>query len=311
MRVLVCGSFNLDHVWTTEQLPEPGATRSGRYASGPGGKGFNQAVGCARAGAATGFIGALGRDPAAELARSLAADNGIALFAQTVDHLPSGTAAVLVDGAGRNLIVVALGANLALSPAFVRRTVAAHRGADVFLAQLESPVDTIRAGLEAAREAGQFTVLNPAPADARVDAGLLAACELVTPNETEFVAMVAGLGGPALDAGAVAGLDDAALLAACRVLGCPRVLVTLGGAGCVLVADGRVTHHAAAPVACLDSTGAGDAFNGALCARLTEGATLDEAIGFATRYAGLSTERAGAALSMPTRAELDARFPAR
>lgn len=306
--VLVVGSFNLDHVWTTAQLPEPGATRSGSYASGPGGKGFNQAIAAARAGAASCFIAALGSDAAAGIARDLADADGLHLAIETVPDQPSGTAAVLVDAAGRNLIVVALGANLHLTPGFVTGAITSQADARVLLAQLESPPDTIRQALRHGRAHGLFTVLNPAPADASVDAGMLAACELITPNESEFSALMHRFDGLEVAPEAVAGLDDEALLVACAVLPCPRVLVTLGAGGCVLVEAGQVTRLRAETVDCIDSTGAGDAFNGALCARLADGDTLHEAIVFAGRYAGLSTERRGAALSMPAGADVARRF---
>jgi len=307
-RVLVVGSFNLDHVWATARLPEPGATRSGRYASGPGGKGFNQAIAAVRAGAATCFVGALGEDAAAGIARGLAAENHLELAIEPVPAQPSGTAAVLVDEAGRNLIVVALGANGHLTPSFVAGAIDGHGEARVLLAQLESPSDTIRHALAHGRERGLFTVLNPAPADAEVDAAMLQACELLTPNESEFSALMHRFDGLEVAPDAVAGLDDEALALACAVLPCPRVLVTLGAGGCVLVEAGRVTRFAAEAVDCIDSTGAGDAFNGALCARLAGGAPLHEAIAFASRYAGLSTERRGAALAMPMATDVARRF---
>lgn len=307
-RVLVVGSFNLDHVWTTAQLPEPGATRSGHYANGPGGKGFNQAIASVRAGARTCFVGALGDDAAAVLVHELAARDGLSLAIQTVAGQPSGTAAVLVDGAGRNLIVVALGANLHLSPTFAGEAVAAHPDARVLLAQLESPAATIRLALERARAGGLFTVLNPAPADAVLDAAMLRACDLVTPNESEFVGLVGFIGGATVPADEVAMLDDASLVQACSHLPCPRVLVTLGSSGAVLVEAGVATRFPAEAVDSIDTTGAGDAFNGALCARLAQGVALHDAIRFAGRYAALSTERRGAALAMPGFADVARRF---
>ncbi|WP_321167733.1 PfkB family carbohydrate kinase [Alkalisalibacterium limincola] len=242
------------------------------------------------------------------MARALAAENQLVLEIESVPAQPSGTAAVLVDAAGRNLIVVALGANLHLTPAFITDAIGGHAGARVLLAQLESPAGAIRHALEHGRERGLFTVLNPAPVDAQVDAAMLQACELITPNESEFSALMHRFDGLEVAPEAVAGLDDEALALACAVLPCPRVLVTLGAGGCVLVDSGQVTRFAAEAVDCIDSTGAGDAFNGALCARLSEGAPLDDAIVFAGRYAGLSTERRGAALAMPTAADLARRF---
>ena len=188
--VIVVGSYNQDHVWTSDALPAPGATRLGRYASGPGGKGFNQAVAAARVGAATTFITALGEDAAADIARGLASDDGIELRAEVHAALPSGTAGIFVDGEGRNVIVVAPGANEALSVEFIAGQSDAFAQAAVVLAQLEVNDRAVLAALQAGRAAGALTVLNPAPANAPTSAALLAAADILTPNETEFVAML-------------------------------------------------------------------------------------------------------------------------
>ncbi|MBW8369190.1 MAG: ribokinase, partial [Arenimonas sp.] len=189
--VIVVGSYNQDHAWNCDVLPAPGATRLGSYASGPGGKGFNQAVAAARVGAATTFITALGEDAAADQARALAADDGIELRAEIHPALPSGTAGIFVDGNGRNVIVVAPGANEALSVDFIAGQADAFARAAVVLAQLEVDAGAVLAALQAGRSAGALTVLNPAPANAPTSHALLAAADLLTPNETEFVAMLA------------------------------------------------------------------------------------------------------------------------
>lgn len=313
--VLVVGSYNEDHVWTADELPAPGATRLGTYASGPGGKGFNQAVAAARAGARTGFLTALGEDAAAASARSLAADEGIELLADVHPALPSGTAGIFVDASGRNVITVAPGANAALSPEFVRTARPAFAGADVVLAQLEVAPAAVHAALALARETGAITILNPAPANAPTTPALLALADILTPNETEFAALLARHAGQTVDAGSLHALDAVELHALCQSLHPATWVITLGGHGAFVShapgkdrgdgnLDYRVPAHAATPV---DTTGAGDAFSGALAAALAAApeAPFHDAVAFAARFAARSTERHGAALAMPRRAELD------
>jgi ribokinase len=317
-RVVVVGSFNVDHAWTSATLPRAGETLAGRYASGPGGKGFNQATAAIRAGAATAFICALGDDAGGRLARELAVDDGIELLAQSADA-PSGTAGIFVDGEGRNCIVLGPGANAELSHAHVSAQHAAFASAAVVLAQLEVPTSAIVAALRSARSAGAATVLNPAPANVEVPEALLALADVLTPNETEFAGLVAHHLGERLDANGVATFDQARLHALCRqLLPHGSVVVTLGGAGCFVshpddaLRGDDSTHYrvAAERVDVIDTTGAGDAFNGALAAALARNpeAPLAQHAQFATRYAALSTERAGAAAAMPRLDDITARF---
>ena len=316
--VLVVGSFNVDHAWTLDALPAPGETRSGRYASGPGGKGFNQAVAAARAGAPTRLVCALGVDAGGQLARALATAEGIDLRDAACDEA-TGSAGIFVDAAGANSIVVAPGANARLDAAHVE-----HESGDaaVVLVQLETPVDAAMRALALGREGGAVTVLNPAPADARTTLELLALADVLTPNETEFCALLARHGHGALQAPAVAPMADDALHAHCRAVApAATVVVTLGAAGCfVSHAEGRhrgdgdaCYRIAALPVHAVDTTGAGDAFNGALCAVLAgrPDIAFADAVRWAVAFASLSTETAGAALAMPHRADVEARLVAR
>lgn len=316
--VAVVGSFNVDHVWRAPRLPRPGETLAGKYATGPGGKGFNQAVAARRAGAQTAFVCALGDDAGGALARTLAAADGIDLHALAADA-PTGTAGIYTDAGGRNSIVIGPGANALLDPGFVRARAGLLGDAAVVLAQLESPRDSVLAALDAARAGGAIAMLNPAPANATVDAGLLAASDVLTPNETEFAALLQAHGHGGHDPDAVAGMDDGTLHALCRAL-LPRgsVVVTLGAAGAfvshpdgVARGDGRASYRVGAErVDTVDSTGAGDAFNGALAAALAAGNGQPFAahLRFASRYAALSTECHGAAAAMPTREMVERRF---
>ncbi|MEG0186706.1 MAG: ribokinase, partial [Stenotrophomonas sp.] len=296
--VVVVGSFNVDHVWRCESLPAPGATIAGRYSTGPGGKGFNQAVAACRAGAATTFLCALGDDAGGAMARGLAAQDGFALTAEASTE-PTGTGGIYVDARGRNTIVIGPGANAALSVDFVQAQRDLLGGAKVVLAQLESPVETIEAALALAREAGVTTVLNAAPADAPSSIGLLKLADVLTPNETEFAALLGRHVGERVDANDVAALDGASLHALCRKLtGTGTVVVTLGSVG-VFVSHAEDNPRGdtqpyyrvgAEQVQVLDTTGAGDAFNGALCASIAQDpdAAFIRHVRFANQFAGRS-----------------------
>ena len=317
-RVVVVGSFNVDHIWTTAELPPAGATLSGRYASGPGGKGFNQAVAAVRAGAGTTFVCALGDDAGGQLARALAAADGIDLRDQR-SPVPTGTAGIFVDAQGRNAIVIGPGANAALSTAFIAEQDAAIGSASVLLVQLESPTDSIGTALVHARSKQVTTILNPAPADAATSTELLALADLLTPNETELAALLTRHLGERIAADRIAELDNAQLHGLCRqLLPHGSVVVTLGAAGIfvshpehALRGDETAWYRIVAErVEALDTTGAGDAFNGALAAKLARepDAAFAAHVRFANRYAALSTECVGAAASMPHVTEVRARF---
>lgn len=316
--VLVIGSFNVDHVWTSARLPRPGETLSGRYSTGPGGKGFNQAVAARRAGAVTRFVCALGGDVGGDLAHALAAGDGLELRVLRSDA-PTGTAGIYLDEAGGNSIVIGAGANGDLSAAFVAAQADAFADAAVVVAQLESPAAAVLEGLRRARAAGAAALLNPAPADAPVAAELLAGTDLLTPNETEFAGLLARHAGVRLAGEDIAATPDDRLHGWCRAL-LPHgtVIVTLGGSGCFVshADDLRRGDEAAyyrlpaAPARVVDTTGAGDAFNGALAAGMALASAMPFAqhVRLATRYAALSTERPGAAEAMPSAAQLHERF---
>ena len=318
--VCVVGSFNVDHVWRVASLPQPGATLAGDYRSGPGGKGFNQAMAACRAGAATSFVCALGGDPGAQLARALCSADGIDLR-DAECGLPTGTAGIYVDAQGRNSIVIGAGANAWLEPGFVTTTLASLSRIDVVLVQLESPLDAVEEALFLGRERGAVTILNPAPANATIGGAQMELADILTPNETEFSALIGRHVGERISPDDVGSLDQSRLHALCRQLGHDStVIITLGASGCfVSHAENRLrgdTHAycriSAEAVRVVDTTGAGDAFNGALAASLANQPVLPFSahVRFASRFAGLSTEREGAALAMPRGADVTARFTA-
>ncbi len=319
-RTIVVGSYNQDFVWRCARFPEPGETlRALDFSSGSGGKGSNQAIACARQQVSTCFIGAIGADAAGEVARRLAQREGVDARWQICAGADTGNACVLVDAQGRNLVTVHTGANQHLDAAHVRAQSAAFSGARVVLVQLETALEPLRAAFDLAGAAQALRLLNPAPARADLDASLLSACDLLIPNETECAELLRQYAGIAMDAGQLAALPDAELTALIAHLPCASVLVTLGAAGAFVAhRDGprlgdRSTCYRMPPVPARvqDTTGAGDAFCGALAAALTvrPDAPLRTAVEYASRCAALSTERCGATTA-PTRAEVVQRFGA-
>lgn len=317
-RVIVVGSFNVDHVWSSKTLPQGGETLIGDYHSGAGGKGFNQAIACARAGATTSFVCALGDDAGAAMARDMASHDGITLIALPATA-PTGTAGIFVDAEGRNSIIIGAGANAALSVTHVEAQTVTFEQARVVLAQCESPLDSVVSALRLGRGNSALTVLNPAPANAPTSRELLALADILTPNETEFATLLARHTGEDVDADTLHSLDDARLHALCRELHAGgSVVITLGARGC-FASHARTALHgdvdacyrvAAVRADVVDTTGAGDAFNGALAASLAIASSEDRQIAFrqhlqfASRYAAASTEHAGAARAMPRLGDL-------
>ena len=307
-RVVVVGSFNQDHVWRSERFPQPGETRLGLFSCGPGGKGFNQAVAAARLGAETFFLGALGSDAIGDGAAALAESEHIQARWQRCDSEATGTAAILLDGRGQNLIVVGPGANLALDTAHVDANKDVFRDARVLLTQQEVNPAASQRAMRLARGQAVTTVHNPAPASTDADLPWLL-IDILTPNESEFAQLLSRRAELKVNPNGLAAQDDASLHALCRRLCLPTVIVTLGAAG-IFVSEGeRCLRVGAETVDVRDTTGAGDAFNGAFAAGLAQGLALEDAVRFANRAAALKVERGGAALAMPTLADLRERFP--
>jgi ribokinase len=289
VRVIVVGSVNTDLVVVAERLPAPGETVSGgRFSQHGGGKGANAAVAAARLGARVTMVGAVGRDPFGDEALELLEREGIDTGAVARVDAPTGVALITVDAAGENQIAVASGANAELDAAAVERAVRAA-GPGVVLTNHEIP---LAARLAAARAARGPVVLNPAPA-AQIPDELLALGPILTPNAGE----AAGLTGEQ---------DPEAAAAALAERTRAPVVITLGPDG----AHARTvsgTFLAPAPsVTPVDTTGAGDAFNGALAVALAEGRELRDAVGFAVAAAALSTRAEGAREGMPRRDEVRA-----
>jgi ribokinase len=312
-RVIVVGSVNVDLVASGRRLPAAGETvTGGTFSRHHGGKGGNQAVAAARLGAAATFVGALGNDDFGAEAREALVTEGIDLGGLTVVPGPTGVALILVDARGENLISVASGANAMMTPELVRAAFARLRpgSADVVLVGHEIPTAATRAALEAARDAGATTILNPAPASG-IDRSTFGLADILTPNRGELAAIAADDAarvGRGTRAGGVPEVLAQALLEANSEGPGVRqaVVVTLGAAGALLVRLGWPAVALPTPaITAIDSVGAGDAFNGALAAGLAAGLDVDVAARRAVVAAAVSTTKAGAREGMPTAGELD------
>ncbi len=284
--VAVVGSTNLDLVFVSPALPRPGETLlAGDFATHPGGKGGNQAVAIAKLGGGVSFVGCIGNDANGTVLRASLESAGVLTDSLVVDESkPSGTAAILVDDQGRNMIVVAPGSNRNLSPDHVRHAYAKQKPT-VALAQLEIQLDTVLAAAEA-----EMFVLNPAPACELPD-HLLAKCHVITPNETETESLT----------GVNPTDEERCRAATCALLekGVQNVVITLGDRGSYWATSSGGKHFAPPTVKAIDTTAAGDAFSGALAWFLAEGRDFGNAIALANCVGALSTTKPGAQASMP------------
>jgi len=300
-RITVLGSFVADLAFRTHKAPAWGETIMGPdFKLGPGGKGSNQAVAAARLGAKVSFISKLGRDPFGELARNTYLQEGIdsTFVFETRDH-STGAAAILVDDVkGENAIVVFPGACFHVTAEEIDQARARIADSAVFMTQLELQIPSVEHGLKVARDSGVPTILNPAPGVA-LDDRVLKLCDYVTPNESE-AAILTGM--------PVKTIADAERAAdALLARGAKNAIITLGAQG-AFVKNTRVKRHVPAVDAgrVVETTGAGDAFNGGFAVALAEGKDILEATHFACAVAGISVTRPGTAPAMPTRAEVDA-----
>lgn len=298
--VAILGIFVADLAFRAGRMPGLGETIAGSgFKMGPGGKGSNQSVAAARAGADVTFISRIGEDAFGEIARATWEKEGITARVVGSPDEPTGAAFIYVnDQTGDNAIIVVPGAAAAISPADVEAAADAIRSAAVFVTQLEQPLDAARRGLEIARDAGVITIFNPAPAEP-VDDALYTLCDYVTPNETE-AAFLTGLPVTSVDEARKAG--DAFL-----DKGVGTALITLGETGALLhtqLESTLVPAFAVSPV--VETAGAGDAFNGGFAAALARGMQAAEAARFGCAVAGISVTRAGTAPSMPSLTEVEA-----
>lgn len=290
-KIVVLGSINMDLVIRCARLPLPGQTvLADSSAEFCGGKGANQAVAAALAGADVTMIGAVGDDAFADRLLNNLRQHGIhdACVARRVDQ-SSGLAIISVEQQGQNSIVVVSGANASVSPADVRAAEAIIEGGDLLLVQLEIPLDTVLAGIDLAKRAGVKVVLDPAPAPSDVPPELLKV-DVLCPNESEAAELT---GSP------VESLDDA-----CRAAetlhhrGAEHVALTLGERGTLLFSQGTSEIIPAYPIDAVDTTAAGDAFAGAFATRWSQTGNLQEAVRYANAAGALAASQHGAQASM-------------
>jgi ribokinase len=297
--IVVVGSLNADLVVHVERFPRAGETLSGHgFARFPGGKGANQAYAAARLGGAAAMLGQVGADDHGTWLTTHLADAGVDT-SRVVRHdvEPTGVALITVDASGQNQIVLVPGANGGFTPDRFVPVESALARARVALLQLEIPLETVVAAARAAHRAGATVILDPAPAQALPDA-LIALADYLTPNETELASLTGG--GHVRDEG-----DVRARAAQLLARGAARVLVKWGDRGAALVTrDGEHWWRAHA-VHVVDTTAAGDAFNGAFAVALAEGASPEVAGRFATAAAALAVTRPGAQPGMPSRGEVE------
>lgn len=297
--IVVIGSSNTDLVIKTQRIPEPGETvLGGVFMMTAGGKGANQAVAASRLGGRTTFVARVGKDLFGEKSlENYAKDNLNTDFVFVDEEAPSGTALITVDGKGENCIVVASGANGALSRNDIDAVRERISKAKYVLMQLEVPIGTVEYAAEVAVAEGAKVILNPAPA-AKLSPELMRKLYLITPNRTESQ-LLTGI--------PVESWEDAEraadiLLAA----GVENVVITMGALGSLLKNASQCVRIPARRVEVVDTTAAGDVFNGALCVALSEGRELVSALEFATTASSISVTHMGAQSSIPTRSEVDA-----
>lgn len=290
--ILVIGSANIDLVAFSDRLPKPGETLLGRFHSFEGGKGANQAVAAARAGGDVGFLGRIGVDAFGARLRKSFQDNGIDTRFLAETEGSSGVA-VIMSGGGNNMIVVAPGANNALDESAVED--AHFSGVRFVLAQLETPLAGVIKAARLARASGASFILDPAPARP-LPADLLSLVDWLTPNESEAQLL---LGMPELG-------DPLVAAKKLKALGPKGVVLKLGEKGAVLLEGDEPQFLAARKVEAVDTTAAGDAFNGAFAVALSEGRQPLAAVEFAMAAAAISVTRHGAQPAMASRREIDA-----
>jgi ribokinase len=298
--VVILGVFVADTAYRADRPPRMGETILGNsFKLGPGGKGSNQAVAAARLGAEVRFITRLGNDPFAEMALATWAEAGVIPVVTRVPDSYTGAAYIFIEEAsGDNAIIICPGAAATIAPSDLDARAELIRRAAVFVTQLEQPLEAAVRGLEIARDAGVTTILNPAPGRELPDA-VLALCDYVTPNETEAEVLT---GMPVTSADGARAAADALI-----ARGVGAAVITLGARGALLHGAGRsvlVPAMAAGPV--VETTGAGDAFNGGFATGLARGMDPAAAVRLGCAGAGISVTRPGTAPSMPTLAEVEA-----
>ncbi|MCX7796115.1 MAG: ribokinase [bacterium] len=292
--IVVIGSINMDLVIKSTFIPKPGETVIGEYFyRACGGKGANQAVTISKLGGNCYFVGKIGSDSfGAELKENLIKNKVKIDYLMEDDLEPSGIAFITVDKNGENSIVVAPGANMKLKREDIERALPIISQAGTLLIQLEIPIETVEFSLNLAKKYGLTTILNPAPVRQKIDREIISLADIITPNRSELEKITE-----------TELKDDEDIIKAGRKVleyGVKWVIVTLGSRGVIGIGKDREIFMPAIKVSPIDTTGAGDVFNGALTLKLSQGESLEKAMRFAVVCAGISVTRKGAQSSIPT-----------
>ena len=298
-RILVLGSLNIDFVQRVSRMPVPGETLRGEdLAMHVGGKGANQACAAALLGGKVSFAGMVGSDLFAPRLHAELQAAGVDVTLLRTSKRSSGTALILVLPTGENVIVISPGANGDVSCDVALACVNSLQPGDLLLCQLEIPLEAVAAALRAAYAKGVMTMLDPAPAIELPD-DLLRSVSILTPNQTE-ASLLCGQNAP------VETMQEAELAAReLRCRGAGMVVVKMGAQGCLVSQEEQTFESPAFASEVVDTTAAGDAFNGALAVTLAEGLTLGDAVRFANAAAALTVRKAGAIRSIPNRVEVE------
>ncbi len=297
--ITVIGSSNTDLIMQVDKIPGPGETLlSNQFSIAAGGKGANQAIAAARAGGNVTFIACIGTDNFGDNAvEGFKKENINTSFIKRTNDVPSGIALIFVDTNGENSIGVAPGSNFELTPKNIDDSFDGISDTDVFLSQLEIPIETVEHGVSIARQQGNIYILDPAPAELLSD-DLLKNISIITPNESEVEKLTG-----------IIVTDETSAKSACDKLharGTDTIILTMGSKGAFLL---NSTHSCLLPaykVDAVDTTGAGDVFNGTLAKALSDGVGIKEAIEFANAGAALSVTKLGAQTSAPKESEIRA-----
>ena len=295
--ILVVGSINMDYVIYTERLPKLGETLTGKdFAMNYGGKGANQAVAVAKQGCTTKMLGAVGKDMSGGLAIGNLESFGVDCSSILKVDAPTGAAVITVCG-GDNHIILDVGANGCVTPEKIAENEALFAWADAVVMQYEIPVESVLAAAKLAKKNGCFVLVNPAPVK-EMAPELYGYVDLIIPNEFE-AALITGV--QVTDRASAAEAIEKLM-----ELGCKNALVTLGKQGCAYRLNGETVYEDCIPVQVVDTTAAGDSFIGGLCTKLCAGEDMQAAVKYATAVSALTVSRAGASVSIPTEAEVQA-----
>ncbi|HSP48056.1 MAG TPA: ribokinase [Clostridiaceae bacterium] len=304
-KILVVGSLNMDMVVDVQHIPVVGETIMGRNLNYiPGGKGANQAFSAGKLGGDVAMLGAVGEDEAGDkLILSLASAGVDTSRIRRAKELPTGTAIITVNDKGNNSIVVIGSANESCTVEYIRENEDLLEASDYIMLQMEIPLETIHYVISRAHDLGKTVILNPAPAPAEIAGEILMKIDFLTPNETELQILTGE------HADTLQGIEAGA--AKLLRQGVRNVLVTLGERGAGHLEDNRLSVVPTRKVDAVDTTAAGDCFNGAFVVALAEGKTLEQAVAFAIAASSIAVTRKGAQTSIPEREEVEARLAER